>query len=74
MDLQPYIKAPGIVDNLYKIKNDTKDIAVALDVIEHSIDPNQFLENISKKLKKGGKVFLSLPNADSLKSKLESVL
>ncbi len=70
LDLQPYIKAPGIVDNLYKIKNDTKDIAVALDVIEHSIDPNQFLENISKKLKKGGKVFLSLPNADSLKSKL----
>ena len=69
MDLQPYIKAPGIVDNLYKIKNDTKDIAVALDVIEHSIDPNQFLKKISKKLKKDGKIFLSFPNADSLKSK-----
>ena len=69
LDLQPYIKAPGIVDNLYEIKNETKDVAVALDVIEHSIDPNQFLRNIHKKLKKDGKIFLSFPNADSFKSK-----
>ena len=68
-DLQPFIKAPGIVNNLNEIKNETKDIAVALDVIEHTIDPNQFLKNINNKLKKDGKIFLSFPNADSLKSK-----
>ena len=40
-----------------------------MDVIEHTIDPNQFLKNINNKLKKDGKIFLSFPNADSLKSK-----
>ena len=70
LDLQPFIKAPGIVSNLFEIKNDSKDVAVALDVIEHTIDPNKFLRNISSKLKKDGKIFLSFPNADSLKSKI----
>ena len=70
LDLQPFIKAPGIVNNLSEIKNDTKDVAVALDVIEHTIDPDKFLKKISNKLKKNGKIFLSFPNADSLKSKL----
>ena len=70
LDLQPFIKAPGIVNNLFEIKNDSKDVAVALDVIEHTIDPNKFLKNISYKLKKDGKIFLSFPNADSLKSKI----
>ena len=70
LDLQPFIKAPGIVNNLFEIKNASKDVAVALDVIEHTIDPNKFLKNISNKLKKDGKIFLSFPNADSLKSKI----
>jgi len=70
LDLQPFIKAPGIVNNLFEIKNESKDVAVALDVIEHTIDPNKFLRNISNKLKKDGKIFLSFPNADSLKSKI----
>ena len=70
LDLQPFVKAPGIVNNLNEIDNNSKDIAVALDVIEHAINPNEFLRDIENKLKKGGKVFLSFPNADSLKSKL----
>jgi SAM-dependent methyltransferase len=69
LDLQPFIKAPGIVNNLKKIKDNSKDVAVALDVIEHSIDPDKFLQNINKKLKINGKVFLCFPNSDSFKSK-----
>jgi len=70
LDLQPFINAPGIVNNLDDIKNESKDIAVALDVIEHTIDPLDFLKNINNKLKYGGKVFLSFPNADSFKSRI----
>ena len=70
LDLQPFIKAPGIVDNLEKIKNNSKDVAVALDVIEHSIDPDKFLKNINNKLKINGKMFLTFPNSDSFKSKI----
>tara|TARA_A200000113_G_scaffold181376_1_gene167324 strand:- start:1914 stop:2825 length:912 start_codon:yes stop_codon:yes gene_type:complete len=70
LDLQPFIIAPGIVNNLDDIKNESKDVAVALDVIEHTIDPLEFLKNINIKLKNGGKIFLSFPNADSFKSKV----
>ena len=70
LDLQPFINSPGIVNNLDEIKNESKDIAVALDVIEHTIDPLDFLKNIKIKLKNGGKIFLSFPNADSFKSKI----
>ena len=51
LDLQPFIKAPGIIDDLKKIKNNSKDVAVALDVIEHTINPNKFLSEINSKLK-----------------------
>jgi len=70
LDLQPFIKAPGIINNLKKIKNNTKDVAVALDVIEHVIDPDKFLKNINDKLNIDGKVFLTFPNSDSFKSKI----
>ena len=70
LDLQPFIKAPGIIDSLEKIKDNSKDIAVALDVIEHTINPNKFLSEINNKLKIDGKVFLSFPNSDSFKSKI----
>ena len=70
LDLQPFIKAPGIIDSLEKIKDNSKDIAVALDVIEHTINPNKFLSEINNKLKIDGKIFLSFPNSDSFKSKI----
>ncbi len=70
LDLQPFIKGPGIIDNLEKINNNSKDVAVALDVIEHSINPNKFLKNINNKLKINGKIFLTFPNSDSFKSKV----
>ena len=70
LDLQPFIKAPGIIDGLEKIKDNSEDVAVALDVIEHTINPNKFLSEINNKLKIDGKVFLSFPNSDSFKSKI----
>ena len=70
LDLQPFIKAPGIIDDLKKIKDNSKDVAVALDVIEHTINPNKFLKEINNKLKIDGKIFLSFPNSDSFKSKI----
>ncbi len=70
IDLQPFIKVPGIVKNIKKIKNNIKDVAVAFDVIEHTSEPIKFLKDINKKMKKGGKLFLTFPNSDSFKSRL----
>tara|TARA_B100000989_G_scaffold283178_1_gene248880 strand:- start:408 stop:1325 length:918 start_codon:yes stop_codon:yes gene_type:complete len=70
IDLQPFIKAPGIVHKLSMIRNGKKDVAVAFDVIEHTNDPINFLKNINKKMKFNGKLFMTFPNADSFKSKI----
>tara|TARA_Y100000816_G_scaffold291815_1_gene284487 strand:- start:1248 stop:2159 length:912 start_codon:yes stop_codon:yes gene_type:complete len=70
LELQPFINAPGIRENISLIENSTKDIAVALDVIEHTVDPVKFLKNINLKLKKNGMLFLTFPNSDSFKSKI----
>ena len=68
-DFQPFIKGPGIVDDLKDIIDNSKDVAVALDVLEHTINPNKTLTVLNKKLKVGGKLFLSFPYSDSFKSR-----
>ncbi len=70
IDIQPFIKAPGIVKKLEYIQNNSKDIAVAFDVIEHTVNPIKFLNNINQKMKNDGFLFLTFPNAGSFKSKL----
>ena len=70
LDLQPFIKAPGLKNNLNEINNNSKDVAVALDVLEHVVDPTKLLEEINIKLKINGKLFLSFPTSDSFKSKI----
>jgi|TARA_B100001079_G_C16402853_1_gene512217 hypothetical protein len=70
LELQPFIKAPGMTNNFKNIKNSTKNVAVALDVIEHTIDPIKFLNDVNLKLKENGMLFLTFPNSDSFKSKL----
>ena len=69
LELRSFIKAPGIKNNFKKIDNQ-KDVAVAFDVLEHVIDPIKYLRSIKKKIKKGGKIFLTFPNSDSFKSKI----
>jgi len=70
IDLQPFIIAPGIVKSLEHINNETKRVAVAFDVLEHTTDPIELLNIINNKMKNDGLLFLTFPNADSYKSKL----
>ena len=70
VELQKWIKAPGIKNSYNKLSNKKNDVIVMFDVLEHIIDPNIFLRNISKKIKKNGKLFLTFPNASSYKSKI----
>ena len=70
LELQPFINAPGIREYINQIENSSKDDAVAIDVIEHVVDPIKFLKNINLKLKKDGMLFLTFPNSDSFKSKI----
>ena len=42
------------------------DIITAFDVIEHVLDPLNFLRKLKKKLKKNGIIFVYTPNIDSL--------
>lgn len=46
------------------------DIITNFHVIEHVLNPIDFIENINKKLKKGGILFLETPNINSFNSNL----
>ena len=70
LELQKWIKAPGIKYSFKKLSSKKKDVIVMFDTLEHIIDPIKFLSKISKKHKKNGKLFLTFPNANSYKSKI----
>ena len=70
IDLQPFIIAPGIVKSLDHINNESKSVAVAFDVLEHTTDPVELLNIINNKMKNDGLLFLTFPNADSFKSRI----
>ncbi len=40
------------------------DLVIASEVIEHSEEPGEFIESLKRRLKPGGKIFLSMPNAN----------
>jgi SAM-dependent methyltransferase len=69
LELRSFIKAPGLKNDFKKIDN-KQDVAVAFDVLEHVIDPIKYLKIIKKKIKRGGKIFLTFPNSDSFKSRI----
>ncbi len=48
-------------DDFYKNK-DRYDYIIFADVLEHLVNPDEVIYNISKKLKKGGKIIISIPN------------
>ncbi|ASJ03583.1 hypothetical protein A3L09_10105 [Thermococcus profundus] len=68
------IKQPDIIygnveefDKIEEIKNIKWDVIVAADVIEHTKNPGEALERISKVMSKETKLIVTLPNAFSLR-------
>ena len=47
-------------------KNASFDIIIALEIIEHLVDPDFFLDGLKKVLKEGGILVISTPNRHSL--------
>ncbi len=63
----------SIVSDLNKkfpLEDNLFDTVVSTDVIEHLYDINNFLSEIHRVLKKGGKVIISTPNAISWRNRL----
>ena len=54
----------------WPIKGNSFDTVVAAEIIEHLLDPDQFLKNIRRVLKNGGQLILSTPNTASLGRRL----
>jgi len=63
------IKVVNILD--YVAKQGTYDAVMALDVLEHVIDPGQMLANCCQMLKPGGLLLIQTPNTKSLRSRLQ---
>ena len=69
-ELWGWIKSESIYHDYDAIPKNHKDVIVMHDVLEHVVDPTKFLKKFSILQKKSGKLFLSFPNADSLRAKL----
>jgi len=62
----PVTRERGVADDLYDgtqfpYKNDTFDSALCNQVLEHVFNPDQFLAEINRVLKPGGKLLLTVP-------------
>jgi len=71
--VEPYqwaIDIPNIVDNITKLNEDNFEVIVLVDVLEHLEDPLLFIEHISQLSIKGGTVYASFPNNQSLQALL----
>jgi len=55
---------------LKELSKDTYDVVLAHDIIEHVVEPKIFILNLSKILKPGGKIYLTLPNSTSITMKI----
>ncbi|MGQ9644108.1 MAG: class I SAM-dependent methyltransferase, partial [Ignavibacterium sp.] len=75
-------KNPSIVKKLYQSKNhfplvadsfklplqsDSVDCVIASEIIEHVIDPREFLRELFRVVKKGGKVVISTPYKEKIR-------
>jgi len=61
------------LNNPLTLKDNSVDIVIAGEIIEHLINPFRFLKEINRILKKGGELILSTPNAVDLKSRLKVI-
>lgn len=60
-----HIGVSHVYQSFHDIKAGTFDLVVLTHVIEHVVDPKEFLENIFRVLKRNGKVIISTPNHKS---------
>ena len=56
--------------NFSDVPDNSVDLAVMIQVLDHLLDPKAALKELQKKLKKGGKVFIVTHNEGSLLAKL----
>lgn len=51
-----------VEDSLEKYEFNQFDVALCLDVLEHTVNPEEFLKEVLARVKPGGVVFISVPN------------
>lgn len=66
---QATIYIVNVLDHV--VKQPTYDAVMALDVLEHVVDPGQMLANCCQMLKPGGLILIQTPNTRSLRSRLQ---
>lgn len=77
MELKGTNQTNPLIDNVFYINLDSQllevpdnyfDVLIAGDVLEHLTDPWGVLEKVSKKIKVGGQILISLPNIREIKA------
>ena len=69
LEQRSFVKVNGIKKDIQEIENNN-DIVVAIDVLEHLVDPVKMLKEINFKMKKEGKIFLTYPHSESYRSRI----
>lgn len=62
------------LNNPLPIEDNSIDLVIAGEILEHLINPFMFLQEINRVLKKGGELILSTPNIACLKSRIQLLL
>lgn len=71
VDIEP-TRLPSLVADMCKpLTIREADLAFCLEALEHCYDPDAVLENVYNNLKKGGKLYLSVPFVTSLHGKTD---
>jgi len=60
-----------LLKNVDEIEDQSLDIVLMIEVIEHLPDPMEAISALKRKLRQGGKLFLTTPNRRGLRAKLE---
>lgn len=68
-----FVLANVDVDGLYDIRDESIDLVVALDFIEHILDPQKFVRECIRVVRPGGRVLINTPNIQYWKH-LESLV
>jgi len=74
IDIKEHLRKKNIIkhdlNNKLPFKNNTFDVVVGLEVLEHLFNPYETMKEIKRVLKKGGCAVISMPNSASLFSRI----